>query len=60
MTDKLKQAKKIVIIGDANVGKTSIITRYVTQKFEAERKTTMGAGFQTKEAVLDNGETVKL
>ena len=31
-----KQAKKIVIIGDANVGKTSIITRYVTQTFDQE------------------------
>ncbi len=39
---------KIVIIGDTGVGKTCIINRFITDKFEDQRNSTIGAAFYTK------------
>jgi len=39
---------KIVIVGDGNVGKTSLIRRYCDGKFEQSRTMTIGVDFQTK------------
>lgn len=39
---------KVVVIGDAGVGKTSLVDRYVKGKFTTETSTTMGADFSTK------------
>lgn len=50
---------KVVIAGDGNVGKTSLIRRYCEGKFEQSRVTTIGVDFQTKRVQLPQGE-VKL
>jgi small GTP-binding protein len=50
---------KVVIAGDANVGKTSLIRRYCTEMFEETRSATNGVDFQIKIADVD-GKPVKL
>jgi small GTP-binding protein len=50
---------KVVIAGDGNVGKTSLVRRYCEGKFEASRVATIGVDFQTKVVELPSG-SVKL
>jgi len=47
-------AFKICIFGDSGVGKTSIINRFVTNRFEQETKLTLGADIMTKDIHLNN------
>ena len=51
----MSQAKKLVMIGDSNVGKTSIITRYINKTFESSgnAKATMGAAFKLKDVIIN-------
>jgi Ras-related protein Rab-1A len=50
---------KVVILGDGNVGKTSLVRRYCEGKFEDSRTMTIGVDFQTKVVELPE-MTVKL
>jgi len=50
---------KIVLIGDATSGKTSLMRRYVDDTFNQETMTTIGVDFTVKTLVV-NGSTVKL
>ncbi len=50
---------KIVIVGDAAVGKTSLIKRYTTNSFEKDYISTLGMQFSKFEEDLD-GEIVEL
>jgi len=50
---------KVVIAGDPNVGKTSLVRAYCEGKFESSRVLTIGVDFQTKLVNLPSG-TVKL
>lgn len=50
---------KIVVAGDGNVGKTSLIRRYCEGKFDESRITTLGVDFQTKNVAVGE-QTVKL
>jgi len=50
---------KIVLIGDATSGKTSLMRRYVDDTFNHETMTTIGVDFTVKTLVV-NGSTVKL
>jgi small GTP-binding protein len=50
---------KVVIAGDGNVGKTSLVRRYCEGKFDASRVATIGVDFQTKIVELPD-RTVKL
>ncbi len=52
-------AIKIVVVGDEEVGKTSIILKYVKNRFTDDYKPTLGADFAVKELRL-NGKIVKL
>lgn len=57
MPDNKKTYKtliKIIILGDSNVGKTSLMNRYVNKKFSTQYKATIGADFLTKEVVVDD------
>ena len=47
---------KIVILGSASVGKTSIINRYCNGIFQEETIATVGAGFFTHTVMVDESE----
>ena len=51
---------KIITIGDGNVGKTSIIRRYVYNVFDPLNTATIGVSFSFKDVTLQNGKTIKL
>jgi small GTP-binding protein len=44
---------KIILLGNSGVGKTSIINRYINNKFEPQNDTTLGSSFCTKEIIKD-------
>lgn len=46
---------KVVIAGDGNVGKTSLVRQYCEGKFETSRVLTIGVDFQTKLVKLPVG-----
>ena len=52
-------ALKVVVAGDGNVGKTSLIRRYCEGRFAGSRVMTIGVDFQTKLVDLPTG-SVKL
>lgn len=58
--DKTIERFKIILIGDASVGKTSILHRFLHNKFKAEYSCTIGVDYCVKSLVLDNKTTVDL
>lgn len=52
--------KKICMIGDFSVGKTSLIARFVRQTFSDKYLTTVGVKIDTKVVSLADGREVKL
>jgi small GTP-binding protein len=50
---------KIVIFGDAGVGKTSLLNRFMTDVFEPDPDRTIGVDFESKVLELD-GKEIKL
>ena len=50
---------KVVIIGEPGVGKTSIISRYVNNKFYEFMISTTGASYATKNLELDSQHKIK-
>ena len=54
------QVKKICMIGDFGVGKTSLVARFVHSVFSEKYLTTVGVKIDTKLVNLPDGETVKL
>jgi small GTP-binding protein len=47
---------KVVVAGAKNVGKTSLIRRYATGKFEISTLSTIGVDFETKKVIVDGTE----
>ena len=39
---------KVVLIGDTSVGKTNILSKYLTNDFDPDSKATVGVEFGTK------------
>eukprot|EP01035_Chromulina_nebulosa_P005915 gene5915-8011_t len=52
--NRKKVLLKIVILGDSGVGKTSLMNQYVSERFSAQYKATIGADFLTKEVMIDD------
>ncbi|CAG5131961.1 unnamed protein product [Candidula unifasciata] len=50
---------KIVIIGNSRVGKTSLLTRYIDDRFTENHNTTIGVDFMVKDLVQE-GKIAKL
>ncbi|MFX0124380.1 MAG: Rab family GTPase [Candidatus Hodarchaeota archaeon] len=46
---------KIIVAGEASVGKTTLINQYIAGKFTAEYKATIGVDIFTKEVTMDKG-----
>ena len=51
---------KLILVGEAQVGKTAIINQYIQNTFEEEYIATIGQEKQTKEIILKNGTKFKL
>ncbi|HMF32018.1 MAG TPA: Rab family GTPase [Candidatus Lokiarchaeia archaeon] len=51
---------KVVVCGDANVGKTSLIMQFVEQKFSEQYVQTIGTNFAITDVPLADDESVKL
>eukprot|EP00027_Filamoeba_sp_ATCC50430_P005346 CAMPEP_0168558310 /NCGR_PEP_ID=MMETSP0413-20121227/9903_1 /TAXON_ID=136452 /ORGANISM="Filamoeba nolandi, Strain NC-AS-23-1" /LENGTH=206 /DNA_ID=CAMNT_0008589425 /DNA_START=26 /DNA_END=643 /DNA_ORIENTATION=- len=56
---KKKVLKKIILVGDSGIGKTSFLNMYINKKFSNQYKATIGADFLTKEVDI-NGTTATL
>ena len=50
---------KIVLVGDMNVGKTFILSRYIKGQLPKSSGPTIGVEFATKTVKLDSGNTIK-
>eukprot|EP00007_Cunea_sp_BSH-02190019_P006381 CAMPEP_0174236980 /NCGR_PEP_ID=MMETSP0417-20130205/6368_1 /TAXON_ID=242541 /ORGANISM="Mayorella sp, Strain BSH-02190019" /LENGTH=202 /DNA_ID=CAMNT_0015315685 /DNA_START=98 /DNA_END=706 /DNA_ORIENTATION=- len=53
MAARKKILLKILVLGDSGVGKTSLLVRYVEDKFTMATKSTIGANFLTKQIEVD-------
>ena len=51
---------KIITLGESLVGKTSLLRRYLENKFDNNSLTTIGLSFSFKDIILKNGEKVQL
>ena len=47
---------KLVLLGDSNVGKSSLVLRFVKNQFNAEQVTTVGAAFLQSPVPLDDSD----
>lgn len=54
MTEKPKYFFKISVVGDKAVGKTSLIDRFVNEKFEEDYIATMGVNITLKDFILED------
>ena len=50
---------KVVLLGESGVGKTSIISRYISNTFSEVLMSTTGASFATKKLELDSDHKIK-
>ncbi|CAI2380664.1 unnamed protein product [Moneuplotes crassus] len=58
MTEELKEVTiKVVLIGDAGVGKTTLINRYLMDTFDPFEPPTLSGGFRTKDVILEDLHT---
>ncbi len=54
MPQRKKVLLKVIILGDSGVGKTSLMNKFVNNKFVHQYKATIGADFLTKEIKIDD------
>ena len=53
--DQMKtESKKVIIIGDSSVGKTSILLRLIKNYFDSNSMPTLGTSFKTKDIKFQN------
>ncbi|QLQ82202.1 hypothetical protein HG537_0G04570 [Torulaspora globosa] len=60
MSSRKKNILKVIILGDSGVGKTSLMHRYVNDKYSQQYKATIGADFLTKEVVVDDDKVATM
>ena len=54
MSSTKKVFLKVVVLGDMAVGKTSLMQRFVNNRFSHQYKSTLGADFLSKEVIVDD------
>ena len=54
MEPEKKFIVKVILLGDASVGKTSLLNKYIKNEFSLNYKTTIGADFLTKQLQREN------
>jgi len=54
MASRRKILLKIIVLGESGVGKTSLLVRYVDNKFSVNTKSTIGADFLSKPIEVDD------
>ena len=59
MSSRKRLLLKVIILGDAGVGKTSLLKQYINKQFSYQYKATIGADFLMKEILID-GQVVQL
>lgn len=57
--DEYHYVTKIVVIGDSGVGKTNILTRFISGEFNQNTKSTLGVEFATK-LIISNDKKIRL
>ena len=55
-----EEVMKVITLGEATVGKTSIIRRYIHNIFDESILSTIGLNFSYKEVKLKNGKSLKI
>ncbi|MFO7796538.1 MAG: GTP-binding protein [Promethearchaeati archaeon] len=60
MNSDEKYYLKVIIIGDPAVGKTSLVIRYVSNRFNKDYRSTIGTNIYSKEILLANNQKVFL
>jgi Ras-related protein Rab-7A len=61
ITQMRKHLYKVLILGDSNVGKTSLMNAYILRRFTQHYKATIGADFMTKDiCIRDNIITLQI
>lgn len=55
-----KNILKVIILGDSGVGKTSLMHRYVNDKYSQQYKATIGADFLTKEVIVNDDKVATM
>ncbi len=53
MSEDRKYIIKVCLLGEANVGKTSLLYRYIENKFRDNYKATLGVNLLKKEANIE-------
>lgn len=51
---------KVVLLGEGAVGKSSILLRFIEDKFNAQHESTIQAAFATKEIISEGGRKLEL
>ena len=60
MNSSSMETYKIILVGDASVGKTNLLTQYVDEKFTENNISTVGIEFKNKIIELKNGRKIRL
>eukprot|EP00045_Choanoeca_perplexa_P006322 m.53757 g.53757 ORF g.53757 m.53757 type:complete len:230 (-) comp13581_c0_seq1:1332-2021(-) len=60
MSDVVYAPQKVLVLGNSSVGKSSLISRYVNDKFDSKYLTTLGADMAVKSLNLKDGSTLRL
>lgn len=54
MSKEYDYIMKLILIGDASVGKTNILNKYLKNEFDPNSKSTLGVELGTKNVKIDN------
>lgn len=53
MASSVRRMLKVLLLGDAGVGKTSLLNQFVNREFTAQYKATIGSDFSSKQVDVD-------